>query len=399
MESKQSKKSFAFFLKISYNNIINIKLLYMKFKIDSEKLKKIISLSCHLCGTNLTLPILNNVLLNLEKDQLLISSTNLEVGLSISYPVKTEEEGRVAIPGKILSDFIASLPKGEIKLEEKDFILNIKSRGLQAKILGQDPKEFPILPDIKEKPTVEVESQEFISGLSKVNHIVSPSDTRVEISGVFLKIEKDRLFLVGTDSIRLGEKILTLPKEVEKKAVIIPQRTTAELSYIFSDLGGQIKIAIDPSQIGFDFTPQDPLAPQITLISRLIEGQYPEYKEIIPQRTKTQSFLDKEEFQRKIKIASLFSSRIQDIKLKFGPGKPLLISAASSEIGEINSKIEGKVEGESLEIVFNWKYLLDGLLVIDASEIFFGVNDSSSPAILRPIGDKTYLYVLMPKTI
>lgn len=371
----------------------------MKFTIDSEKLKKIVSLSCHLCGTNLTLPILNNILLNLEKDQLLISSTNLEIGLLVSFPVKTEKEGKVTVPGKIFSDFISSLPKGEIKFEEKDFVVSIKSKGLQAKILGQDPKEFPILPKIKEKPTTEVESQEFISGLSKVSHIVSPSDTRVEISGVFFKIEKDKLFLVGTDSIRLGEKILTLPKEVGEKAVIVPQRTTTELSYIFPNLKGQIKIAIDPSQIGFYFTPQAPLDPKITLISRLIEGQYPEYKEIIPQKTETQSFLDKEEFQRKIKIASLFSSRIQDIKLKFEPGKTLLILAASSEVGEISSKIEGKVEGNSQELVFNWRYLLDGLLVIDASEIFFGVNDSSSPAILRPIGDKTYLYVLMPKTI
>ena len=371
----------------------------MKFTINSEKFKKIITLATHLCGSNLTLPILNNILLELKENLLLVSSTNLEIGLLISSPVKAEKEGRITIPGKIFSGFISSLPTGEIKLEEKDLTINVKSKGFQAKILGQDPKEFPVLPKIKEEPLTKIEGSSFIKGLSKVSHVVSPSDTRVEISGILMKIEKDVLTLVGTDSIRLGEKKLTLPKEVEKKSVIVPQRTAAELSYIFSNLEGKIKIALNPSQIGFAFAPQDPLDPQITLVSRLIEGQYPEYEGIIPKKTGTQAILDKEEFQRKIKVASLFSSRIQDVKLKFDPPKPLLISSTSAEVGEVRSKLEGKLEGKPIEIVFNWKYLLDGLTALDSSEVLFGVNEANLPAILKPIGDKSYLYVLMPKTI
>lgn len=371
----------------------------MRLTIDSEKMKRVVSLATRLCGSNLTLPILNNILLEIKQNLLLVSSTNLEIGLSLSLPVKSEKEGKITVPGKIFSDFISSLPKGEIKIEEKDLTISVKSKGFQAKILGQDPKEFPILPKVKEKPLAQVESSELFNGLSKVSHIISPSDTRVEISGVFFKTKGDTLTLVGTDSIRLGEKKLSLPQEVEKKEVIIPQKTAVELVYILSNLKGIIRVIIESSQIGFEFIPQNPLDPQISLISRLVEGQYPEYEGIIPQKISTQAVIDKEEFQRKIKIASLFSSRIQDVKLKFEPPKPILISSASAEIGEVHSKLDGEIEGKSIEIVFNWRYLLDGLGVIDSSEVSLGVNEATSPTILRPVGDKTYLYVLMPKTL
>lgn len=376
----------------------------MKFTISSNKFKKAVSLVSHLCGSNLTLPILNNILISLKNNILELSSTNLEIGLSLFVPVKMEKEGKITVPGKIFSDFISSLPDGDIKIEEKDLVMNIKCKGFRAKILGQDSKDFPVLPQIKEERLTKLETSDVVSGFSKVSHIVSSSDARVEISGILMKIEKKNLKLVGTDSIRLSEKKINLPEETKKTLIIIPQKTAVELNYIFSNFSGTISVTVDPSQISFDFKAKDPLDPKITLVSRLIEGQYPEYEEIIPKETKTRATLDREELQKKIKIASLFSSRIQDVKLAFRPAKSqkegsLLISAASSEVGETTSEIKGKIEGNPLEITFNWKYLLDGISVINSSEIFLGANDPTSPTILKPIGDETYLYVLMPKTI
>ena len=371
----------------------------MKFTIISNNFKKAISFVSHLCGNNLTIPILNNILINLKKDSLELSSTNLEIGLLISLPVKAEREGKVVIPGKIFSDFISSLPDGDIKIEEKNLAINVKCKGFRARFLGQDAKDFPVLPQVEEEKLAEIGTSEMVSSFLKVINIVSSSDSRVEISGILMKIEKEKLKLVGTDSIRLSEKKINIAKERKKASIIIPQRTASEFNYIFSNLEGMVDIIINPSQVAFDFKAKNPLDPKITLVSRLIEGQYPEYEEIIPKETKTQAILDKEEFQKKIKIASLFSSRIQDIKLKFEPGNKILISAASSEVGETVSEIKGKIEGNPLEITFNWKYLLDGLSVINSSEIFLGANDQASPVILKPIGDETYIYVLMPKTI
>ena len=269
----------------------------MKFTISSEDFKKIISLAVRLCGSNLTIPILNNVLLELKGNSLQISSTNLEIGLSISTTVQGEKEGKITLPGKILFDFISLLPSEKIEVQEKDLTVNIKCGEFQARILGQNPKDFPILPQVKENNLTEISSQSLISGLSKVNHVVSPSDSRVEISGILMKFERKKLKLVGTDSIRLGEKIIELPEEVKSKSVIIPQRTTSEICYIFSNFEGNIKIAIDSSQVSFSFLPSNGLNPKITLISRLIEGQYPEYEATIPKKTRIKAILDREELQ------------------------------------------------------------------------------------------------------
>lgn len=372
----------------------------MKLTISSEKMKKNIPLITRICGTNLTLPILNNILITLEKNNFQVFSTNLELGLLINLPQKQEKEGKIAIPGKVFSDFISSLPKGDIKIEEKDFIFNIKCGDYKAKILGQDPKDFPVLPAFEEKPITKIKNKELISGLSMVSHIVSPFDTRVEISGILMKFEKNKLFLCGTDSIRLAEKTINLKEETRKISVIIPQRTASELIHIFSGIDGEVEIIIDKSQVVFNLIPQKKDDPKITLISRVIEGSFPEYEEIIPKKIKTEAIFNKEELQNKIKSTSLFSGKIQDIRLKLEPqGKKVSLSASSSDIGETQSQLKGNIKGAEIEITFNWRYLLDGLSGINASEVFLGVNDQASPTIMQPIGDKSYFYILMPKTV
>ncbi len=372
----------------------------MKFTIHSEKIKRIIPLITRICGTNLTLPVLNNILLTLKNNKLQLFSTNLELGILVEIPQKYEKEGKVAIPGKIFSDFISSLPKGEIKIEQKDFIFNVKCGEYTSKILGQDPKDFPVLPKFEEKPLLKIKNKELVKGLSMVYHIVSPFDSRVEISGVLIKFEKNKLYFCGTDSIRLAEKNIKSEKEIPKYSVIIPQKTASEIIHIFSEIEGEVEIIVDKSQIVFRLIPQNKEEPLITLLSRTIEGSFPEYEEIVPKNVKTKAVFLKSELQEKIKTASLFSGKINDIKLKFEPkNDKLLISAASSDLGETQTYLKGKIEGEEIEITYNWKYLIDGLSVIKASEVFLGVNDKNSPTIIQPIGDKSYFYILMQKTV
>jgi DNA polymerase-3 subunit beta len=373
----------------------------MKFNISSDKLKKIISLASRVCGTNLTLPILNNILLELENKYLKVFSTNLEIGILAKIPVDTEEQsGKISIPGKVFSDFINSLPNKDVQVSVENFIMNVKCGDYNAKILGQDPKDFPVLPEINEQQITAINSNNLISSLSKVYHIVSPIDTRVEISGILMSFKKDKLLLCGTDSIRLSEKTINLNNETKETTAIIPQRTISEVIHIFSGLEGEVGITLDKSQVSFNFLPKDKTDIQVSLVSRLIEGNFPDYKEIIPKQIKTECIFDKSELQNKIKTASLFSSKIQDVKLKFDPknGK-IFISSSSSDIGETQTSLKGKMKGEEMEITFNWKFLLDGLAVINSSEVFFGVNDAMSPTILQPIGDKSYFYILMPKTV
>ena len=376
----------------------------MEFKISSNKFKKVISLASRICNNSLTLPILNSILLEAKEGLLNVSSTNLEIGSLLSVPINLEKEGEgsVVVPGRIFSDFINSLPDEEIKIKEKDFSIEVVCGKFRAKFLGQNPNEFPIIPKVKEKEFISVDAEALISGFSMVNHIVSPSDSRVEISGILMTFKEDKLKIVGTDSVRLGEKTIKLFQKQKEKSVIIPQKTSVEFISGFSNLKGNVGIAIDSSQISFAFSSEkeDINSFRVVLVSRLIEGKYPAYEEIIPKKTPTTAILKKEELKKKIKTASFFSSRIQDVKLKFKPQKEqLLISASSSEVGEASLETKGDIKGEEIEAIFNWKYLLDGLSAINSSEVFLGLCDQTSPALIQPIGDKSYLYVLMPKTI
>lgn len=375
----------------------------MEFTISTKKIKKIISIVSRICGTNLTIPILNNILIEAKKDNLSFFSTNLEIGIFLNLPLEVKKEGKISVPGKIISDFVNSLPDDELKVNLEDFVLNLKCRDFQVKILGQDPKEFPVLPEIKEKNSVKIDNKLLSESLPKIYHIVSPYDTRVEISGVLFSFKKDKLVICGTDSIRLAEKTIEIkdvPENIVNKSLIIPQKTAVEVSNIFSNINGQTEIIFDNSQISFNLTPEEKTEPKISLVSRLIEGSFPDYKEIIPKDFKTEGLFLKEEIYSKIKTTSLFSSKIQDIKLNFNPkNKKLLLSASSSNIGEAKSSVKGEIKGNEIEVNVNWKFLLDGLSVIDSSEVILGLNDNVSPIMILPVGDKSYFYILMPKTV
>jgi DNA polymerase-3 subunit beta len=375
----------------------------MEFKIQSKKFKKIISMVSRICGGNLTLPILNNILIEAKDNNLSFFSTNLEIGIVVNTQIEIKKEGKISVPGKILSDFLSYLPDEEVEVKLENFILNLKCANFQARILGQDPKDFPVVPEIKEKNSVKLDNIILTKSLPKIYHIVSPNDSRVEISGILFSFKKDKLFICGTDSIRLAEKnidIKEVPENILNKSLIIPQRTAVEISNIFSEIEGEMEIIFDQSQISFNLTPSEKTEPKISLISRLIEGSFPDYKEIIPKSFKTEALFLKDEILNKVKTTSIFSSKIQDIKLDFNQkSKKLTISASSSNIGEAKSIVKGDIKGQDIEVNVNWKYLLDGISVIDSSEIIIGLNDNISPIMIMPVGDKSYFYILMPKTM
>jgi len=375
----------------------------MEFKIQSKKFKKIISMVSRICGGNLTLPILNNILIEAKDNNLSFFSTNLEIGIVVNTQIEIKKEGKISVPGKILSDFLSYLPDEEVEVKLENFILNLKCANFQARILGQDPKDFPVVPEIKEKNSVKLDNIILTKSLPKIYHIVSPNDSRVEISGILFSFKKDKLFICGTDSIRLAEKnidIKEVPENILNKSLIIPQRTAVEISNIFSEIEGEMEIIFDQSQISFNLIPSEKTEPKISLISRLIEGSFPDYKEIIPKSFKTEALFLKDEILNKVKTTSIFSSKIQDIKLDFNQkSKKLTISASSSNIGEAKSIVKGDIKGQDIEVNVNWKYLLDGISVIDSSEIIIGLNDNISPIMIMPVGDKSYFYILMPKTM
>jgi len=360
----------------------------MKIICLQENLKNNLNITQNIIGRNLTLPILNNLLLEIENGRLKISSTNLEIGINTWTSGKIEQEGAITCPAKILFNFVSNLPNKKIELEAKNNILTIKCENYKATIKGLPADEFPIIPKIKNDPILEINNSSLKEGLARVAGSVAISESRPEISGVLFKIDKEGLKLAATDSFRLAEKTERMDKIKSEYSMILPQRTAQELIRILGEKEGMTKIILGSNQILFE-------TDEIQIISRLIDGQYPDYQQIIPKNFSTQLWLNREEFLNAVRIAGFFSSKVNNIKFSIGTGKIEILSQ-DPDLGENKTQIQAEVKGKGLKIEFNYRYLLDGLNNIPAKQIFLGFSSESSPAVLKSAEADDYLYVVMP---
>ncbi len=373
----------------------------MKLSIPQEKLKKGLAVVERIASKSLTLPILNNVLLSVEKNLLNIAATDLEIGIRWWGLAKAEKQGKITVPSNILSSFVGLLPNQKINLDEKENVLSVSCGDRKTQIKGLPADDFPIIPRIGEGETVSLDAPAFCASLSQVADIVSYSTSRPEISGVFLSFQKDLLTMAATDSFRLAEKKVSLKKNKtplkREYSLIVPQKTAKEIINIFGEEEKTIKVYFSPNQVMFESLMEETDHPRIQVISRLMEGEYPSYQEIIPESYKTQAVLNKTEFLNQIKAASLFSGKTNEINVKTDSKKEKIrIVSQSSEIGEYNSEIKAEIKGKAVDVAFNHKFLLDGLAKIKSSEIIFEFNEDSGPGVIKPVGDNTYIYVVMP---
>jgi len=372
----------------------------MKLTILRENLKNSLNIVEKIITKSLTLPILNNVLLEASKNFLVFSTTNLETGINYWSLAKIEKEGKITVPVKIFSNFVSSVSEEVLTLEEKNKILHIKGKQIKAQIKGQPPEEFPIIPKIETKNVIEIENPSFCEGLSQVVDFTATSQIRPELTGVYFSFQKDKIIMVATDSFRLAEKIVfyKTPSNIgEEFSFILPQKTVKELLSIFGEIEGGIKIYFSSNQVLFEYFSQEISHPQIQLISRLIEGEYPAYQEVIPQKYETRVVLNRNEFLNQLKVASLFSGKTNNVKLIIEKKKQgLEIFSENPDFGEQKSYLYGKIEGKETEVSFNYRFLIEGISNIKSKDLILELNGEEGPALVKPIGDESYLYVVMP---
>ncbi|MFH1509590.1 MAG: DNA polymerase III subunit beta [Candidatus Nealsonbacteria bacterium] len=368
-------------------------------------LKDGISVVERISNKSLTLPILNNLLIKTENNFLNLSSTDLEIGIQWWSLVKTEKEGMITIPAKLLSSFVSYLPNRPISLKVKGTDLQIECENRQTTIKGMDAEEFPIIPKISKDEKLTIDSQLFCKSLAKVVDVASYSSTKVEISGIYFLFQKDMIIMTATDSFRLGEKKLYLNpvSDLSKNySLILPQRTAKELINIFGEKEGNLSIYFSPNQIMFERLLSSTDHPHIQIISRLIEGEYPNYQEIIPKSHETKISFKADELINQIKLASLFSDKVNEVKIKVDSKKgELSVSSQNSDIGEHQGSIKVKVEGKSCDVSFNHRFLLDGILSVVSGEeknpeITLELSGSDKPGVLRSKKNDSYLYLIMP---
>jgi len=381
----------------------------MKISCTQENLNQGLFVVSHIASKNTALPILNNVLIQAQENTIKLSATNLEIGVSCVIRGKVEEEGDFTVQSRLLADYINSLPKERIDLsvaseikENQDQTLSVSCKNNSTKVKGQPAIDFPLIPQIEKKNPYILSSKNLRQAVAQVVFAVSISETRPEISGVLFNFSGEKLVLAATDSYRLAERSVGLEKKSSSvpQRVIVPTRTLQELQRIlgsFKDPAAiseieEVEIYLAENQILF-------VLGNIELISRLVEGQYPDYQQIIPQQSNTKAVLNISEFVNATKTTSLFArSGIYDVNLEFTPDKKeVSISSANNQLGENTSKLSGEFSGKENSIVVNYRYLLDGLQNIDSDEVEVNIIDGNSPCVLKPSGKGgNYLYIIMP---
>lgn len=386
----------------------------MKLTILQNKLKLSIELVSRLAGKSFSLPILTNVLLETEKNFLSLTTTDLELAIKCWILAKIEEQGAITVPAPILANTIQLLPDKNLRLLTDNHRLIIETQSYRTEIQGLSSDDFPVIPEESSGICIKLPAFDFCQALEQISDIAVTSTARPEMAGIYFLFQKDLIKMAATDSFRLGEKTLFLQQPLDIKenySLILPQRAAREIINIFGEreVGKAeartperkaIKVFLGPNQILLESLMPEIDHPQFRLVSRLIEGEYPNYQEIIPKKYETQIVLDRQEFLKQIKLASLFSGKVNEVKIKVVPKKEIIeILSQSPEIGQHYSLLPCRIKGEGQEISFNYKFLIDGLLKMKSSEVIFELtkrNDEIGPGVLKPVGDPSYIYVLMP---
>ena len=361
----------------------------MKLFCLQENLKNALNIVEKATGQNPTLPILSNLFLEAENSQLKISATNLEIGIVTWIPSKTEEKGEVCIQSKIISGFINNINNGKIEIETKNKTLNIKKNDYTANILTTDSKNFPIIPKIKSTKKIKIKQKDLKNSINKTINSAATNNLKPEITGIYFNLKKNSLKTASTDSFRLAENQIDYKGVIEdKNSFILPTKTAQELNRLLKESEDEVVLLLDENQIMFDFD-------NIQIFSKLIDGQYPNYEQIIPKNFKTKTTVKKQEFLNVLKIASVFCGKNNDIKIKINK-KNIEIISQDNEKGENKNELNAKTDGPNLDINFNYKYLMDGLNNIDDENIILNFNEKNTPVLMVGQKEVGYNYIVMP---
>ncbi len=341
------------------------------------------------------LPILRNFLLETNDGKLTFSSTDLELGIIHQISAKVIEKGSVAVPFQVFSQIIQNLSSERVNLELSESSLLITTDNYRAKISIAPKDDFPIIPSVSDEThTFSCENIVMLDALSSVMPACQISDIRPELSGILFKYADETVKLAATDSFRLAEK--TIPQKQitstasEDESFIIPLKTIQEVVRIFSQEKDDLIISFDKNQVLFK-------TPTTSLISRLIEGTFPDYTTIIPQESSTRTVVNKNDLTSALKLTSSLSNRLNEVRFVVDQkNKNITIFSATQEFGENEYILPAKTEGEKVEIVFNWRFVLDGIKSITSDDITIGFSGEEKPSIVRSSQDKTFIYIIMP---
>jgi DNA polymerase-3 subunit beta len=342
-----------------------------------------------------TLPVLNNVLLRTEDGGLKLTATNLEIGIIYWVPGKIETAGAMTVPARLLTDIINGLPANErVDLEQQaQETLHITAGRFETHVKGIDAEEFPAIPSAGERPTTRIPQNILRHALEEVTFAAATDEARPILTGVLAKFEGNQLTLAAADNYRIAVKTIPVLDAVEETSVVVPARSLHELSRVLADTDDPIDLVLSPSrnQILFHLEGVD-------LVSRLIDGQFPNYQQVIPKSYTTRATVDRDQLLKAVRLASLIASSSANIvKLHVGKDTETGVTvSAAADVGDNKSDVEAQVEGDGTTIAFNARYLIDVLANVGADQFSIELNGPLSPGVFRPVEDGQYVHVVMP---
>jgi DNA polymerase III subunit beta len=363
----------------------------MKAECVKEKFCSAVSKAEKITGKNMTLPILSCIMIEAKSNYLILKATNLDLGIEIKIPAKVISEGIITVPGSVLNSFISNISNDtNLTLQDIDGNLSISNKNTQTVIKGHQSEDFPTIPRVKDGKIYEINSPDLVKGLKSVWYSASLSNIKPELSSVYIHIKEEGLVFVATDSFRLAEKVVKFKKNSDFEQILIPFKNVADLLKIINDERESLAINFTKNQISFEYK-------DIYIVSRVIEGVFPDYQQIIAKEFTTEVIVLKQDFINMLKISNIFSDNFNQINIKVSPKEKVLeLKTKNSNIGENVNKLTATITGDEIEINFNHKYIIDCFQSIDSDSISLSFNGLNKPMVIRGISDKSFTYLVMP---
>ena len=365
----------------------------MKIECAQDKIKNSIALAEKVAGKHMTLPVLSCLLLDASsKNNLIIKATNLDLGIEISIPAKIDESGITAVPAQVLNSFLNGVTENEktIKLVSDQNTLNIttsRSSGAIKTILADD---FPSIPRASRDNSFFFNAGDFVKGLKSVWYSSSVSSIKPELSSVYVYCDGEYVVFVATDSFRLAEKRIKVKKTKDFGQILIPFKNIPEIIRVLEKINDEVEVNLDKNQISFSYD-------GIYMISRVIDGIFPDYKQIIPKSNTTEVVVLKQDLIDALKLSNIFSDKFNQVNFKINQNsKTCEIKTKNNDIGENNTNLDAVIAGESIEINFNYKYIIDCFQSIDSDSVTLYFNGMNKPLVISPVSDPTFRYLVMP---
>ena len=372
----------------------------MRLSCEQEHLNRGLSAVARAIPARSTLAITQHILLDAEGERITLSATDAEtIAITYTIPASIEEAGAITMPSRLLSDFVATLPHEpiEMTLAERSRQVSLFCARNEASIGGMDPDDFPPIPPVDGSATVRVDAARMRRALNQVVFAAATDDSRPVLTGVHFAMEGTELRLAAADGFRLAVHTVELPPDSPERSVIVPARALGELARLLTEAEQPVAMTFNAAntQVQFDLG-------HAKLVAQLIQGTFPNYQQLIPDDYSTRTEVAVAEFTRGTRIAQIFARDGSGIvRLTATPGEDgspgrLLVTARAEEVGNNEGEIDAMVEGEEAKIAFNGRYLHDVLDVLDSDRVAIETSSSSSPGVLRPVGDDSYVHVVMP---